>query len=351
MRQLVWGLPAAAAQMRQWRRRAQSIIDGSIRIDALSVLSRKRTHVDGAALFWTVLARRRPRLLWLLVAYELLLDFLDYASERAQETEPDLRAGQANGERLHRGLLDALDSSTQIVDHYALHPWRADAGYMRALIFSCRLHTASLPSYAPVRPLMTAEARRAAQILAINHIPDPGCRDRRLRSWAAGHGDLAPELEWFELTAAVSGSLAIHALLAQAADENATPAQIEASFHAYMPWVALATAMFDSYADQVEDAALDGHSYIAHYPAPAIADARLQQIARQTMHATIMLPRGTRHTILVACMIAMYLSRDDVRSPRLAGRTRALARAGGPLTTSLLPVLGIWRAAVSHRGS
>jgi tetraprenyl-beta-curcumene synthase len=337
--------------MRQWRRRAQAIIDGPIRIDALSVLSRKRTHVDGAALFWTTLPRRRPRLLWLLVAYELLLDFLDYAGERAQDVDRDLRAGQANGERLHRGLLDALDPTTEIVDHYALHPWRADVGYMRALIFSCRLHTAALPSYSPVRPFMVAEARRAAQILSINHIPDPACRDRRLRAWAAQHRDLAPDLEWFELTAAVSGSLAIHALLAQAADETATRAQIEETFHAYMPWVALATAMFDSYADQIEDAALDGHSYIAHYAAPAVADSRLQQIASQTMHATLTLSRGTRHTILVACMIAMYLSRDDVRSPGLAGRTRALARAGGPLTRSLLPVLGIWRAAVSHRAS
>ncbi len=350
MRQLVWGLPAAAAQMRQWRRRAQAIVDGPIRIDALSVLSRKRTHVDGAALFWTVLARRRPRLLWLLVAYELLLDFLDYASERAQEIEPDPRAGQANGERLHRGLLDALDPTGKIVDHYALHPWRADAGYMRTLVFSCRLQTACLPSYSLVAPFMAAEARRAAEILAINHIPDAACRDRRLRAWAARHCDLAPDLEWFELTAAVSGSLAIHSLFTQAADENATPAQIEATFHAYMPWVALATAMFDSFADQVEDAALDGHSYIAHY-SPATVDARLQQIARQTMHAALMLPRGTRHAILVACMIAMYLSRDDARSPEMAARTRALARAGGPLTTSLLPVLGIWRAAVSHRAS
>jgi tetraprenyl-beta-curcumene synthase len=337
--------------MRQWRRRAQAIIDRPIRIDALRVLSRKRTHLDGAALFWTVLPRRRPRVLRLLVAYELLLDFLDYAGERAQEIEPDLRAGQANGERLHRGLLDALDPAAEVADHYALHPWHADAGYMRALIFSCRRHTTSLPSYARVAPFMAAEARRAAQVLSINHIPDAARRDRGLRAWAARHGDLAPGLEWFELTAAVSGSLAIHGLFVQAAEQSVTPGQIEATFHAYMPWVALATAMFDSFADQVEDATLDGHSYVSHYSTPAAADARLRQIAEETMHATLMLPRGARHTILVACMIAMYLSRDDVRSPPLSARTRALARAGGPLTVFLLPVLGVWRAAVSHRAS
>lgn len=351
MRQLIWGLPAASAQMRQWRRRAQAVIDGPIRKDALNVLRRKRTHVDGAGLFWTVLRRRQPRLLRVLVAFQLLLDFLDYVSERAQESEPDLQAGQADGERLHLGLLDALDPTTEIVDHYALHPWRADAGYMRALIFSCRLNADSLPSYSRVLPFTAAEVRRTAEILPTNHIPDPACRDRRLRAWAAGHSDLAPELEWFELTAAISGSLAIHALLTRAADENATSAHIEATVQAYMPWVALATAMFDSYADQAEDAALDRHSYIAHYPDPSTAEARLRQIARQTMSATLMLPRGARHTILVACMIAMYLSKDDARSPQMAARTRALARAGGPLTRSLLPVLWVWRAAVSHRAS
>lgn len=337
--------------MRRWRRRAQAIIDVSIREDAVNVLCRKRTHVDGAALFWTVLQRRRPGLLRLLVAFQLLLDFLDYASERAQKMEPDPQAGQDDGERLHLGLTDALDPMIGIADHYALHPWQADAGYMRALILACRAYSTTLPSYSLVQPYTVAEARRSAQVLAINHIPNPACRDQRLRAWASRHDDLAPGLQWFELTAAVSGSLAIHGLLTQAADERATTATVDQTFHAYMPWVPLATAMFDSYADQIEDAALDGHSYIAHYPDPASADARLRQIARKTTGVTLELPHGARHAILAACMIAMYLSKDDVRAAQMGARTRALARAGGPLTMSLLPVLRIWRLAVSHGGA
>lgn len=285
------------------------------------------------------------------MAYELLLDFLDYASERAQQIEPDMQAGQANGERLHLALTDALDPTSNIADHYALHPWQADAGYVWALIFACRTYSTSLPSYSLVRAHTAAEARRAAQVLAINHIPGPARRDLRLRVWAARHADLAPDLQWFELTAAISGSLAIHGLLTQGADEHATPATIDQTFQTYLPWVALATAMFDSFADQIEDAAFDGHSYIAHYPDPASADARLQQIAKKTIGVTLALPHGARHTTLVTCMIAMYLSKEDVRSPQMVARTRALAHAGGLLTRSLLPVLRIWRLAVSHGGA
>lgn len=350
-RQLIWGLPASAGQMQQWRRRAQAIIDVPIRTDALAVLHQKRTHVDGAALFWTVLGRRRPRLLRLLVAYELLLDFLDYASERGQAIESDLQAGQANGERLHVGLLNALDLTTPIADHYERHPWQADAGYMRALILACREYTTSLPSYSQVRCYAVAEVRRAAQVLAINHIPDADCRENRLRTWAEEHRELAPDLEWFELTASISGSLAIHGLLTQAADEKATPQGIRRVLGAYMPWVALATAIFDSYADQIEDAALDGHSYIAHYADPATADARLQEIAREAIRATLALPDGARHTVLVVCMIAMYLSKDDARSPQMIARTRALAHTSGRLTAGLLPVLRTWRIAVAHRAA
>ncbi len=104
-RQLVWGLPTAAKEMRKWRARAQAGSSAPLREDALQVLNRKRTHVDGAGLFWILSKRRQPRLLRLLVAYELMLDFLDYASERGASSMHDLEAGQADGEMLHLALL------------------------------------------------------------------------------------------------------------------------------------------------------------------------------------------------------------------------------------------------------
>lgn len=349
-RELVWGLPAAAREMRRWRARAQASSSAPLREDALQVLHRKRTHVDGAGLFW-ILSRRRPHLLRLLVAYELMLDFLDYASERGANLTCDLQAAQAGGELLHAALLNALAVNTVIADHYALHPWSDDAGYLRALIAACREGTGALPSYAVVQKLATTEAARAAEVLAINHIPDHSCRNIGLQGWVGRHFPGERQLAWFEVAAAVSGSLAVHGLLAQAADPYATQKTVERVYVVYLRLVALATAMLDSYADQLEDGATDGHSYVAHYADPATTLARLHAIVKETMRATRALPRGRRHSIIAGCMIAMYLSKDDARSVELATSTRSLVATGGPLVRCLLPMLRGWRIVFSHRSA
>ncbi len=73
-------------------------------------LSSKRASTDGAALFWTLPDGRSPNLLRLLVAFEVMADFLDNVSERG------VQAGPANGIQLHVALSEALD------------PGRADVG-------------------------------------------------------------------------------------------------------------------------------------------------------------------------------------------------------------------------------
>src|SRR6185437_11493649 len=89
-RQLLWGLRAASREMQVWQVRALAIPDARIRKDALSSITRKRGHTDGAALFWILPRRRDLNLLRLLVAYEIIWDFLDSVNERGA------REGTAN---------------------------------------------------------------------------------------------------------------------------------------------------------------------------------------------------------------------------------------------------------------
>ena len=48
------GTGAVAREVRLWRARASEIPDPLLRRDALSALTRKRGHTDGAALLWTI---------------------------------------------------------------------------------------------------------------------------------------------------------------------------------------------------------------------------------------------------------------------------------------------------------
>lgn len=315
-----------------------------IREDALAALSRKRPHIDGAALFSSLTATRTPALLRLLVAYEIIWDFLDSVNERGAH------AGPSNGRQLHLALIDALDPSRPIGDHYRHNPWREDGGYLRALVETCRACCLQLPSYDRIRPVVLREATRG-QVCAINHDLDPRRRDATLRAWAEAEFPSGHEAWWFELTAAASTDLTIFALFALAAEPDCAESAIARTCNAYFPWASGLAALLDSYADQAEDAAHGDHSYVAHYPTPEIATERICLFIRRCLQETGALNAGEKHRLIVACMFAMYLSKDSALTPAMRHTTRCIVASGGSLTRVLHPILRLWRTAYALRSA
>ncbi len=328
--------------MRCWRARARAIPDLALRADGLRSLAYKRASTDGAALFWTLPPARCAHLLRLLVAYEVMADFLDSVNERAAH------AGTLNGRQLHLALSEALAPGTPASDYYRHNPRRADGGYLGALLGACRTGCVLLPSYRAVRPL-AIRAATLTQVLGLNHELDPVARERALREWAASHFDAPDGLVWFELTAAASAWLTILALLALASARGLEDRRVLDTYTAYLPWISLAGTMLDSYADFAQDTAEGEHSYIAHYSCAEEAVERLGVLVREAALRARALPDGPRHGVLVACMVAMYLSKDSVRTPELHASTLHLAHACGSLARVLLPVLRVWRVVYAQR--
>jgi tetraprenyl-beta-curcumene synthase len=341
-RELAGGLTAVAREARIWKARAVEIPDPLLRSDALGSLTRKRGHTDGAALLWTIPRTRDPNLLRLLVAYEIIWDFLDCVNERGAT------AGQIDGRQLHLALVDALDCARPISDYYRHHPWTDDGGYLRTLVEVCRECARKLPSYWVIRPLLTREAVRA-QVLAINHDLDSARRDADLQRWATDEFSTTSDATWFELTGAASASLTIHALLALGAASACDEADLVRVCAAYFPWVSTATTMLDSYVDQAEDLANGDHSYVSHYPTPELAASRMRELIKRCLLEARSLRDGERHAVIAACMIAMYLSKDSAHTKAMSDTTGSLIRAGGSLTRLLLPILRLWRIAYAQR--
>lgn len=335
-RQLIWGLRAASEEMRAWRSLAETIPSVPLRRDALHALDCKRGHTDGAALFWTLTARRDRRLLRIVVAYEIIYDYLDNVSERGADR------GVANGRQLFAALADALRPGAGHADYYRHNPWRDDGGYLRALVDVCRSGCRELPGLAVVLPYLAREAANVS-VFALNHALPAADRDRLLRDWAAVEFRDHDDVHWYEVTAAASQSTLVFALLALATDGNATPGQARATYDAYFPWFGNAVTMLDSYVDQAEDARRGAHSYVAHYPSPEVAVERVCLSVERAAERLLALPNGERHAVLLASMVAMYLSKDSARSPELRAGTAEIVRAGGSLTRLLLPVLRAWR--------
>jgi tetraprenyl-beta-curcumene synthase len=343
-RELIWGLRAVSREVEHWRALAATIPDNALRRDAQAAIARKRANIDGAALFWTIPRARSLALLRLLVAYEILADYLDCTNERGAHV------GIANGLQLHHALVDALDPTATRRDYYQHHPWSQDGGYLRALVETCRDASSRLPSYQTVKPL-ALHAARLTQILGINHETDPKHRDASLRTWAAKHFPDPRELAWWERAGGASAWLTILALLALAADSAVSDDDAREAYAAYLPWVSLAGTMLDSYGDMAEDAEASDHSYIAHYPSLTVASQRIIEIVERSLQKTQALRDGHRHVVVASCMIAMYLTKDSARTPQLRDTSEVIARAGGSLTRYLVPVLRTWRAFYNQRST
>jgi tetraprenyl-beta-curcumene synthase len=182
-------------EVKRWQQRARRIPDKRIRQDALEALSYKRPHLDGAALFWTLPKQRNLSLLRALVLYEIILEFLDNLNERA------VSVGLRNGRQLHLALVEAVDLSCPISDYYRYHPWQGDGGFLRALVEGCRASCMALVGYGAVHGLVVREARQA-EVLALNHHPDPAARDTSLRLWVSQHSprkNVMGGLSWLAL--------------------------------------------------------------------------------------------------------------------------------------------------------
>lgn len=339
--ELFWGLPSVARDAGAWRARALTIPDAALREDALELFASTRANADGAALFSILTRRRNLRLLRLLVAYEFMADFLDSVDERS------VFAGASIGPRLHSAMVDALDFERTACDYYCRR-W-VDGGYLHALVETCRENVGSLPSYVDVRSLVIRVAT-LAQVQTFNHEPDPGRRDTALMRWAAREFPEESGLSWFELSGSASAWLGVHALLALAAESTIGERDGADIYDSYR-WISLAGTMLDSLGDLEEDLARGAHSYIAHYPSKEVATRRVGELLRRSTAGARTLPHPHRHAVIVACMMAMYLSKDSARSPQMRATTASLVRAGGPLAGLLVPVLRMWRIAYGQQSA
>lgn len=344
VRHLVWGTPTIVRDLRRWRTRAMEIPEARIRKDALDALDHKRGNTHGAALFWILTSTRNRHLLHLLVTYQVMWDFLDCVSESGAD------AGQANGLQLHRALVDALDPLRPISDYYRYHPWHGDGGYLLSLVQACRQCCVELPSFDVVRAVLLREARRA-NVQAINHEPDPEKRSAGLMEWATREYPDLQEVTWFELTGAAGAGLAIYALFALAAEPECTDEDVRLAYKAYFPWTSAVATMLDSFVDQAEDLSGGDHCYVAYYQSRQQATLHISRLVHRCLCETRTLRNSEGHTLIAACMVAMYLSKDSARTEAMREATATLLRAGGQLTRFLLPVLRLWRTLNAQRST
>jgi len=326
--------PAAWATKRELLGRAEAIPDPLLRQDAISAHRDKGSNCEGLAAF-AVLAppSRRREVAACLVAYQLMLDYLDCVSERP--TEDPL----ANGTHLHRAFAVALDPQASHHNYYELAPQRDDGGYLVALIEACRAPLQAFPSLAAAREPLLRQARLCGESQALNHaqrfVPL-----ERLHEWAeraAAEAGAEGQLEWWEMIgAAAASSLSVGALLALAATPGQTSEDAVAVEAAYYPWASGLNALLDSLVDLDEDP--DGASHLRRYPSLEEGAGRLGVIAGQARTRVARLPGGEWHEAILAAMGGLYLAHPEAWQRDRAQVSRAVLDGLGPLARPALSV-------------
>lgn len=317
--------PRARRELRHWHERAEEIPDPTLRRQALGKLHAGRDVVEGAAAF-AILARARHRrdVIRACVAFEVIYEYVDVVGE--QPVDDVL----AHNRQIHRALVAAVDPAAAPEDHYLHYPGHDDGGYLQELIDACRTSLAKLPTEAVTSPAMRRLAALAGETQSLNHAGTWESH-RGLVDWVAARP--VQDATWWELAAAASSPLGVYALLAAASDRRTAHATATVIEDAYFPWVGAVVWLLESLVDYREDAITGNHCYFANYASHQDATRRLVAIALRAGRATDRLPCASRHGILLAGGVGLYLSMPQARDPDLRPVVRAVRRAiGGPIT-------------------
>jgi tetraprenyl-beta-curcumene synthase len=330
-------LPRVQDQIGAWSSLARSIPDLALRDLAVQTLECKRGNVEAAAVFATLAPRRaRGAVIALLVGLQVLTDFLDTVSE-----EP-CRDPLGNSLALHRALVDAIETGDAIGDYYAHHPGGDDGGYVADLVRACRAGLAQLPATAVVRPLAVQAAVRCGEGQSYTHAALRGDDVAVLESWAKRLGSVS-DYRWWEIAAGASSSVAIHALVAAAADERTTTVDAARIDALYFLSVGSLTVLLDNLVDRDQDLASNGHNYLAYYRGPEEAGSRLASIADDARAGAQLLRLRFRHEAIVAGVLGFYLSSPGAHSPYARVIASQLLEHAGPAVWLILWAMRVRR--------
>lgn len=329
-RYLLLVMPQVSSELSRWREQAREIPNRQLRDAAIQAL-RKRGNIEGAALFATLAPAANRRITTrALVSFQTAYNYLDALSELPGK-DPI-----ANGEQLHQALLTALHPDAPHPDYFAYSSERGDGGYLRAIVEECRKAFAGLPSSAAFAPSARCAAARIVDFQALN-LNDRQGGHRELRRWARELTPSGNGLAWWETAAAAGSSLAVHALIAAAADPQLDEAAAREIDRAYFFWIGALHSLLDSLVDRREDHQRGQRSLLDYYHSPTDAAVHLAMLADRGRRATERLPRARAHRVILTAMCSYYLSAPECDTAEAHRITRALTQALGlPLNVATL---------------
>jgi tetraprenyl-beta-curcumene synthase len=331
--------PQVRRELRRWSAQARVIPDARLRAIAIGKLRTEHFNAEVAAtLATTAPVKHRSRAIEAIVAIEVLYDYLDGLTE-VPATDP-LRDG-SQAYRAFMAVFDDDPSTPQMLD-LSLEACVDDGGYLRALCSSARAAIAALPS----SPAVASAGRRAAERCASGQVrvhATPQLGSGQLERWARGRAAADRSHDWREyLAGAVASVLAVHALVAAAAEETTTEAQAHAIDAAYLSISSLST-MLDSLVDHERDVRSGDPWLVRLYGDPQTLGNILPTVAQRAVGQVRLLPNSAHHLMTLSGVVAYYTSAPEARRGTAHRAVLELHRELRPVILPTLAVMRTWR--------
>jgi tetraprenyl-beta-curcumene synthase len=331
--------PLVRRQMSRWHDRAQAIQDPVLRALALEKLSEEGFNAEAAAMLATLAppAHRRSAV-DAIVATEILYDYLDGLTESPAQELPD------DGYCLFQAFSDAVaPAGAPSGNYYRYHSRSRDCGYLDELVSTVRLALAALPASARLAEILKRSAARGAEAQLQIHaarLAGPGALER----WAKLHA-VGTTLHWREFLAGAACSvLAVHALIAAAADRGTTYAQALEIDRIYLSISVLPTIL-DSVIDYQHDLDCGRPGYVQYYDDRSVLAERLESVIGDAVKHARRAPHGAHHVMNLVGVVAYYTSSPTAKSDFARPVTDRIVRQLQPLISPTLVVMHAWRAA------
>ncbi len=353
--------PVVRRELALWMEPAERIADPSLRALAIDKLTQERFNAEVAATLATLAPRReRGRTVRAIVAFELLFDYLDGRTElpsqdplgegarlfgaftRAVERDPHARNAAVLGSGAPAGGVDVRELSER--EHET-----TDGAYMRALGETTRSNLFALPAAAAVAAAAQDAAERCAQAQTRLHAAAV-LGDEQLREWA-GESARASGLGWREhVGGSASSVLAVHALIAAAADPATSAADARRIDAAYVAIGGVIT-MLDSVVDHSSDSARGEAGFSRLFAGPDDLESSLRELTREALARAREAPHGAHHAMTLAGVLAYYTTHPGAREQHARAIVAMVRRELSPTIWPGLAVLLGWRAAKRARAT
>jgi len=332
--------PVVRAQLAHWQRRACAIPDPGLRELALASVRGEGFTAEVAAMLATAAPRaHRANAVRAIVALEVLYDYLDALTESPSEEDPD------DGRELYEAFTDALATplDADAGPHSDSYGSRADGGYLSELVTAVRAELSRLPATAAIAVVAQRGAARGAEAQILAHAAprdSASLAERWAAREAAGSG-----LGWREFLAGAQASvLAIHALIAAAANPCTTPARAAEIDATYLRMSALSTIL-DSLIDYEYDVSAGNPVFIQHYEDREVIARSLASLVRDAAERARNLPDSAFHAMILTGVVAYYTSAATATSDLARPTTTRVHDELRPLITPTLALMRGWRAA------